>query len=85
MSVIYGSYYSIHQGKDVTIRSLCHSVPHHPMGGEVSPQREHTNAHRPRAPRKHSLRGWNLGGGCRALRDGGWGISPKPLAKGEHE
>ena len=32
-----------------------------------------TNAHRPRAPRKHSLRGWNPGGGCRAPRDGGWG------------
>ena len=31
------------------------------------------NAHRPRAPRKHSLRGWNPGGGCRAPRDGGWG------------
>ena len=29
------------------------------------------NAHRPRAPRKQSLRGWNLGGGCRALHDGG--------------
>ena len=48
MSVIYGSYYSIHQGKDVVIRSLCHSVPPSIRGGEVSPQREHTNAPRPR-------------------------------------
>ena len=26
------------------------------------PRQERTNAHRPRAPRKQSLRGWNLGG-----------------------
>ena len=32
-----------------------------------------TNAHRPRVPRKQSLRGWNLGGGvsCFARRGGG--------------
>ena len=40
-----------------------------------------SNAHRPRAPRKQSLRWWNPGGGCRALRDGGWGLSPEASAK----
>ena len=32
------------------------------------------NAHRPRAPRKHSLRGWNPGGGVIACDDGGVGL-----------
>ena len=44
---------------------LCGGVVATPPGW--SPQ----NAHRPRAPRDVS-RGWNLGGGWRALRDGGW-------------
>ena len=30
-----------------------------------------------RAPRKPCLRGWNLGGGCRAPRDGGWGYESR--------
>ena len=30
------------------------------------------------APRKHSLRGWFQGGGCRASRDGGWGTMTTP-------
>ena len=72
MSVIYGSYYSIHQGKDVVIRSLCHSVPPIHWGGKSA---RNGNVPMPTAPCG--------GGGCRAPRDGGWGISPKPLAKGE--
>ena len=46
------------------------------------PQWEHLNAHRLRAPRKPCLRGWNPGGGCRAPRDGGWGLVTRSLGEG---
>ena len=34
-----------------------------------------------RAPRKHSLRGWFQGGGCRAKHDGGWGTITTPALR----
>ena len=49
------------------------SNPHRPRMERITIIRRagRTNAHRPRAPRDVS-RGWNMGGGCRAKRDGGW-------------
>ena len=45
--------------------------PTPPMEGNLFRNVNRTNAHRPRAPRKQSLRGWNLGGG--------WGITSYQL------
>ena len=38
------------------------------------------NAHRPRAPRKHSLRGWNPGGGVSRPARRGVGLIRAPLS-----
>ncbi len=62
------------------------SNPHRPRVETISVIRRigRMNAHRPRIhPRKLCLRGARCGGGgWRAPRDGGWGLSPEALAKG---
>ena len=63
------------------------SNPHSPRMERITIIRRvgRMNAHRPRIhPRKLCLRGARCGGGgCRAKRNGGWGLSPEALAKGE--
>ena len=56
----------------------CHSRAGGNDRGESARAITKQNAHRHRVPRKHSLRGWFQGGGCRASRDGGWGTMTTP-------
>ena len=49
-----------------------------------TPRWEHTNAHRPTPGPAQTKFAWVVicgGGGCRALHDGGWGLSPEASAK----
>ena len=48
--------------RGATTATETHQCPPPPAGGGYRDGKR-TNAHRPRAPRKQSLRGWNLGGG----------------------